>query len=138
MRLAIGEAAAHRRSDTWRDVRVEDVHVERDVHEARARDLSSDSRTARSIPMRSTSLIVKTRTPASRSSRRSPSSSRRVPTSATRVGSTAGNGQASLSNPGPASPSAAASTIPWTFPLGLVSGVLMSEWASIQSTPPGP
>ena len=28
--------------------------------------------------------------------------------------------------------------MPWTFPLGLVSGVLMSECASIQSTPPGP
>ena len=27
--------------------------------------------------------------------------------------------------------------MPWTFPLGLVSGVLMSECASIQSTPPG-
>ena len=36
---------------------------------------SSDSRTARSTPTRSISLIVKTRTPASRSSRRSPSSS---------------------------------------------------------------
>ncbi len=38
---------------------------------------SSDSRTARSIPIRSISLIVNTRTPASRSSRRSPSSRRR-------------------------------------------------------------
>ena len=28
--------------------------------------------------------------------------------------------------------------MPWTLPLGLVSGVLMSECASIQSTPPGP
>ena len=47
--------------------------------------LSSDSRTARSIPMRSISLIVNTRTPASRRSRRSPSSRSRVPTSATRL-----------------------------------------------------
>ena len=28
--------------------------------------------------------------------------------------------------------------MPWTFPLGLVSGRLRSPWASIQSTPPGP
>ena len=40
---------------------------------------SSASRIARSMPMRSISLIVNTRTPASRSSRRSPSSSWRVP-----------------------------------------------------------
>ena len=39
---------------------------------------------------------------------------------------------------GPARPSAAASTIPWTLPVGLVSGRFRSPCASTQSTPPGP
>ena len=38
VRLAIGQAAAHRRSHTRCDIRVEDVHVERDVDEPGARD----------------------------------------------------------------------------------------------------
>ena len=61
-----------------------------------------------------------------------------MPTRATRGTSTAGNGQASLANASPPRPSAAASTIPWTFPLGDVCGRLRSPCASIQSTPPGP
>ena len=39
VRLAVGEAAADRSSDAGRDLRVERVHVERDVHEAGAGDL---------------------------------------------------------------------------------------------------
>jgi hypothetical protein len=54
------------------------------------------------------------------------------------AGSIAGSGHASFSNASPARPRAAAKGMPWTFPLGLVSGVLMSAWASIQRTPPGP
>ena len=140
VRLAVGEAAAHRRPDARRDLGVE----RRPCRARRGRSrgpeiLSSDSRTARSIPMRSISLIVKTRTPASRRSLRSPSSSERdaderdpladrPPAAATRRSRTRRRRR----------PSAAASGIPCTFPLGLVSGVLMSECASIQSTPPGP
>ena len=36
MRLAVGQPAAHRRADAGRDVRVDHVHVERDVDERRA------------------------------------------------------------------------------------------------------
>ena len=56
---------------------------------------SSASRIARSRPSRSSSLIVKTTAPRSRSSVRSASSSDRTPTSATRAGSTAGSVHAS-------------------------------------------
>ena len=84
------------------------------------------------------SLIVKTAAFSSRSRPRSPSSSERTPTSATRLGSTDGIGRLEPPNAGPASPIEAASTMPWTFPLGLVSGRFRSPWASIQRTPPGP
>ena len=53
-------------------------------------------------------------------------------------GLTAGSGHASLPKASSASPSAAARGIPWTFPLGEVSGVFRSPWASNQSTPPAP
>ena len=58
--------------------------------------------------------------------------------SVVRAGSSAGSGHASLSNAAPPRPSAAASGMPWTLPLGVVCGVLRSPWASIQSTAPGP
>ena len=61
-----------------------------------------------------------------------------MPTSAVRSGTIIGSGQADASKRGSsASPSATASGIPCTLPLGEVVGVLMSEWASSQSTPPG-
>jgi len=44
-------------------------------------------------------------------------------------GLTAGSVHAGLSKPGPPRPSAAASGMPWTLPLGVVSGVLRSPWA---------
>ena len=56
----------------------------------------------------------------------------------TRSESSAGSGQASLANVSGSRPSAAASGMPWTLPLGEVAGVFRSPWASNQSTPPGP
>ena len=82
------------------------------------------------------SLIVKTRTPSSPIRPRSPSSTERAPTIAART--TDGDGQAPVPNSSPAAPSASASGMPWTFPLGDVPGRFMSAWASIQSTPPAP
>ena len=58
--------------------------------------------------------------------------------SVVRAGSSAGSGHASLSKPSPPWPSAAASGIPCTLPLGVVCGVLRSPWASIHSAAPGP
>ena len=58
-----------------------------------------------------------------------------MPTSATR--SSDGVGHASLANASPATPSAAASGIPCTLPLGDVSGVLRSPCASIHSVAAG-
>ena len=87
----------------------------------------SDSLIARSIPIRSMSLIVYALIPSSRIRSRSRASTERSPTSATRAGSTAGSVQASLSKRPSAKPSAAASGIPWTLPLGDVSGVFMSR-----------
>jgi hypothetical protein len=81
------------------------------------------------------SLIVKTVAFSSRSSARSPSSSERTPTSAT--GSVDGGDGPRALERGPPRPIAAASTIPCTFPLGLVSGRFRSPWASTQRTPPG-
>ena len=49
-----------------------------------------------------------------------------------------GTSTASLSKLSPPSPSAAASDIPWTLPVGEVSGVFMSACASNQSRPPTP
>ena len=91
-----------------------------------------------SIPIRSTSVIVNTLASRRLSSSRSPLSSERTPTSASFPASIAGSFQPERVNPSPPSPSAAASTIPWTFPLGDDSGVFRSPWASIQITPPGP
>ena len=85
VRLAVGEAAAHRRADAGREHRVDRVEVEADVHERRAaRGTSSASRTTRSTPCRSISLIVNTLTSSSLISSRSPGSSERMPTSAAR------------------------------------------------------
>ena len=81
------------------------------------------------------SLIVNTFAFEPPISSRSAASSERTPTSATR--SSDGVGQASLANASPATPSAAASGIPCTLPLGEVSGVLRSPCASIHSAPPG-
>ena len=82
------------------------------------------------------SLIVNTFTLRSPTSSRSAGSSCRTPTSAAR--SSDGIGHASLRNASPATPSAAASGIPCTLPLGDVSGVFRSPCASIQSAPPAP
>ena len=71
-----------------------------------------------SMPTRSISLIVKTFASSRPSSSRSPSSSERTPTSAMRPASTAGSVQPSCANAAPPRPSAAASTIPCTLPLG--------------------
>ena len=56
----------------------------------------------------------------------------------TRSGSTAGSGQASLAKAPGSRPSAAASGMPWTFPVGEVAGVFRSPCASSQRTAPGP
>ena len=62
VRLAVGEAAAHRRADAGREHRVDRVEVEADVHERRAREERRARRAStRSMPSRSISLIVKTR-----------------------------------------------------------------------------
>ena len=76
--------------------------------------------------------------PSRRTSSRSPSSRERTPMRKTCSGFTAGSGHASLPKASSASPSAAARGIPWTFPLGEVSGVFRSPCASNQSTPPAP
>ena len=98
VRLAVGEPAAHRRPDARRDSGSSASMSSETWTKPRPETRSSASRTARSTPIRSISLIVNTRTPASRSSCRSPSSRCRSPSSATRFGSTAGSGQASLAN----------------------------------------
>src|SRR5213595_631846 len=87
---------------------------------------ASASRMHGSIPILSTSLMVKTFASSSCRSFRSPSSSERTPTSASFPDSTAGSGQPSRRNASPASPSAAASTMPCTFPLGDVSGMVLA------------
>ena len=79
VRLAVGEPAAHRRTDARRDVRIDHVHVELSGG-SRADACASASR-MRLEPSRSISLIVKTFSER-RSSSRSPSSRERVPTSA--------------------------------------------------------
>ena len=118
VRLAVGEPTAHGRPDTGRDVGIEHVHVERDVDEAaRPAIRSSDSRTARSMPMRSISLIVNTRTPASRSSRRSPSSSWRTPDERDPLRRRPREAATlALEARRRRGPSAAASAMPWTLP----------------------
>ena len=60
---------------------------------------SSASRIACSIPIRSMSLIVKTRMSASRRNARSAGSSERMPTRATRDGSSAGSGEPLVGEP---------------------------------------
>ena len=90
------------------------------------------------IPWRSMSYMLNTVTPARRRCSRSPSSMLRTPTSTACSPSTEGIGQASLLKRWSSdSPSVTASGIPCTFPLGELTGVLMSEWASTQTTPPG-
>ena len=83
------------------------------------------------------SLMVKTFTPECRSRRRSSSSSDRTPTSTVWSSRSDGVGQLSDTKAGPAHPSAAASGMPCTLPVGLVSGVLASAWASTQMTGAG-
>ena len=85
VRLAVGEAAAHRRADA----RARPPGRARPCRARRGRSSGpamcvSDSRIARSIPIRSMSLIVYALIPSSRIRSRSRGSSRRRPTSATR------------------------------------------------------
>ncbi len=82
--------------------------------------------------------MVNTATPSDASRARSPESTLRMPTSAVCSSRIIGSGQAELSNRGsPASPSATASGMPCTLPLGEVVGELMSVCASSHTTPPG-
>ena len=140
VRLAVGEAAAHRRADAGRHVGVDDVHVERDVDERRRRATRSRprGRPPRCRAGRSRSSCRRRRRARGRARAR-PSSSERTPIERRRARDRApGSGQASLAKRVPARPSAAASGMPWTLPLGVVSGVFRSPCASNQSTPPGP
>ena len=59
----------------------------------------------------------------------------RTPISTVFSGGTFGEQPKILLNGSGPSPSSAASGMPCTLPLGEVSGVLMSEWASIQIRP---
>ena len=99
----------------------------------------SDSRIARSIPIRSMSLIVYALIPSSRIRSRSRAVDRAQADERDAVADRrAGSVQRSLSKRPSVSPIAAASGIPCTLPLGEVSGVFRSPCASIQSTPPTP
>ena len=139
VRLAVGEPAADRRSHARRHVGVDDVHVERDVHERRALDplqrladgrldaapveLAHRVDADAALPHEGPLALVE-RAHADRGRRAS--------------GSSAGSGQASLAKASGSRPSAAASGIPCTFPLGLVAGVFRSPCASSQSDPARP
>ena len=97
------------------------------------------SSTIVSMPRRSTSYIVYTCTPSPRRRAFSPSSTLRTPIRTVRASVSIGMGHASLRNRGSGlRPSAIASGMPCTFPVGEVSGVFISVWASNQITPPGP
>ena len=81
VRLAVVEAALHRRADARRDRRIAHVEIERDVHARRPvagnRERLFDRPSA--MPPRSMSFIVKTRTPESRTISFSRSSRLRMP-----------------------------------------------------------
>ena len=139
MRLAVGEAAADGRPDAGRVARDRRASMSSETwRNAPPAAWASASRMHGSMPIRSISLMVKTFASSCCRSSRSPASSERTPTSASLPGSTAGSSQPSCRKASPASPSAAASTIPCTLPEGDVSGVLRSPCASIQTTPPAP
>ena len=136
VRLAIGEPAADRRPDTGRDSGSSTSMSS----ETCTKPAPESDRGTRGRPLDPDTVDLAHREdPRPRLPQHPPltSSSSRTPSSATFADRPPEAARLAL-EPAPASPSAAASGIPWTFPLGLVSGVLMSEWASIQSTPPGP
>ena len=99
----------------------------------------SDSRIARSIPIRSMSLIVYALIPSSRIRSRSRASTdaQSDERDAVRIDRRQ-RPVLALEAARPSSPIAAASGIPCTLPLGEVSGVFRSPCASIQRTPPTP
>ena len=113
-------APAHGRADAGRVVGIDHVDIERDVEEGAPDACASASRMHGSIPIRSTSLIVKTFA----------SSSQQLPLSLVERTDADERDLVQLDRrqrppfarePSPASPSAAARTIPWTLPLGDVS-----------------
>ena len=99
---------------------------------------SSAPSTTDSSPARSMSLMVKTLTSEARSRSRSSCRASGRPTSTVCVLVQRRRRPAVGREAGPAQPRAAASGMPCTLPVGLVSGVLASAWASIQIDRAGP
>ena len=94
----------------------------------------ASSMTARR-PRSSISRMVNAFTPDSRTCGFSSASTSRRPTIATFEACTLGAGPSSVVNSGGPIPMQQASGMPCTLPLGDVSGVFISAWASIQSSP---
>ena len=135
--LAVVQPTLHRRAHAGRDRRIADVQIERHVDAAGARAARAMARSAMvAMPSRSMSLIVKTCTPDARIDRFSCSSRLRMPTSTVCSGLTAGLGPIEASSDG-SRPRSAASGMPCTLPLVVVSGVFMSPCASTQINPSG-
>ena len=139
VRLAIREAAAYRRADARRVLGIDDVHVEAHVHEARPGGVGERLPHAGLDPD-AVDLAHREHLRVEPAEQLALARVERADTdeSEMRPASTAGSVQPSSANAGPARPSAAASTMPCTFPLGDDSGVLRSPCASIHTTPPGP
>ena len=141
MRLAVGETAGDRRADARRDVagRAPSRSSEMWTNGGARRAGRAPRVITAWMPSRSMSAMVWTASPWAAIRARSPGSRSRAPISATRSGGDRGGSvQRGAPKRSPPRPSAAASGMPWTLPLGVVCGVLRSACASIQSTAPAP
>jgi hypothetical protein len=87
------------------------------------------------IPRSSMSRIVKAPMPEALTLARSSASTSRIPTRAAREPSTIGEKPARFTSEGAPRPRTAARGMPWMFPVGLVSAVFASAWASNQTSP---
>ena len=123
VRLAVAEAAAHRRADARRDLRVDDIHVERDVHRRAVADVLD-----RGLHHRLDAHAVEV---AHREDHRVEPAEQVALALVDRAGAdqrrAAGldgrqRPRIACENAGPATPSAAASAMPCTLPVGVVSG----------------
>jgi hypothetical protein len=130
-------AAAHRRADPRRHLRVEHVHVEAECTNPSPDDVLERVVHRRLEPSpvevahREDASVQLARAARARRVER-PHPDERDPAAARAPAA----GRHHSRTPA-REPERAASGMPWTFPLGEVSGRLRSPWASSQSTPPG-